>query len=71
MISFARLNLPNDTSANSSLRWRTLEVHQQCRDWTEAMETKYENKGRVWEGAADFDRFLAEYTVSWTRNVRK
>lgn len=55
--------------ADTILRWRTLETHQQCLDWTRAIEAKYENKGRAWDGAADFDQILGEYTVITRRSL--
>lgn len=44
--------------------WRTLEDPRQSVRWAEAIEAKYENKGRPWQGKEDFDQILGPYSVS-------
>ncbi|CAK4034448.1 Hypothetical predicted protein [Lecanosticta acicola] len=43
--------------------WRTLDEPEQSVLWAQAIEGKYENRGRQWEGEEDFDRILGPYTA--------
>ncbi|KAL6712824.1 hypothetical protein ACLMJK_009536 [Lecanora helva] len=43
--------------------FQTLDRPDDCLKWTKALQAKYENKGKVWEGAADFDQILGGYTA--------
>jgi hypothetical protein len=43
--------------------WRTLDDVAQCAVWAEAIEAKYENRGKPWQGSEDFDRILGPYTA--------
>lgn len=39
-----------------------MENHKQSELWVEAMQAKYENKGKVWK-REDFDQILGDYSV--------
>lgn len=43
--------------------WRSMENHKQSQLWVEAMQAKYENKGKAWK-REDFDQILGDYSVS-------
>nr|ADN06237.1 hypothetical protein [Passalora arachidicola] len=42
--------------------WRSMENHKQSQLWVEAMQAKYENKGKVWK-REDFDQILGDYSA--------
>lgn len=42
--------------------WRSMENHKQSQLWVEAMQAKYENKGKAWK-REDFDQILGDYSA--------
>jgi hypothetical protein len=43
--------------------WCTLDDPKQSILWAQAIEAKYENKGRPWASEEDFDQILGPYSV--------